>query len=198
MLPRSYRLSPTCTLVVSMGDITRWKGNAIVNAANEKMLGGSGVDGAIHRAAGPALRKACQQVAPVSGTSIRCPTGEARLTGGSRLPAEHVIHTVGPIYRSKSQSEPLLAASYDNSLALAAQHNFKSIAFPAISCGVFGYPLADAAIVAVSSCLRAASTDTSIEVIEFVLFSADVVHAWTAAIAKFHLEEVVECYRGDL
>ncbi|RHZ04414.1 hypothetical protein DYB31_012983 [Aphanomyces astaci] len=191
MAPRSFRLSPSCILVVSMGDITQWKGDAIVNAANQRMLGGGGVDGAIHRAAGQALRRACEAVPPVDGTTIRCPTGEARITGGFLLPVKHVIHTVGPIYKTKAESRPLLKAAYDNSLALALEHGLSSIAFPAISCGVFGYPLLDAAVVAVDACQRVASSSPkSIQAIEFVLFSPDVVQAWLTAISKARLQEI--------
>ena len=131
------------------GDITRLQVDAIVNAANERMLGGGGVDGAIHRAAGPELVDACRTV-PEVRPGVRCPTGEARITPGFRLPARHVIHTVGPVWRGGGHGEgDLLANCYRNSLALARGHGVQSIAFPAISCGVYGYPVEQAAAIAV-------------------------------------------------
>jgi O-acetyl-ADP-ribose deacetylase len=133
------------------GDITTLAVDAIVNAANERMLGGGGVDGAIHRAAGPQLLEACRAV-PEVRPGVRCPTGEARLTPGFRLPARYVIHTVGPVWRGGTHGESdLLTHCYRNSLALAGEHGLGSIAFPAISCGIYGYPLTDAAATAVAA-----------------------------------------------
>jgi len=134
---------------VIRADITTLDVDAIVNAANEWMLGGGGVDGAIHRAAGPELLAACRQV-PEVRPGVRCPTGEARLTPGVRLPARWVIHTVGPVWHGGNQHEPdQLARCYRSSLALARDHQIRSVAFPAISCGIYGYPIDEAATIAV-------------------------------------------------
>jgi len=136
---------------VVFGNITALAVEAIVNAANERMLGGGGVDGAIHRAAGPELLDACRAVAEVR-PGVRCPTGESRITPGFRLSARHVIHTVGPVWQGGAAGEPeLLASCYRTALELAREHRLRSIAFPAISCGVFGYPVDRAATVAVNT-----------------------------------------------
>ena len=134
---------------IIQGDITTLAVDAIVNAANQVMLGGGGVDGAIHDAAGPELYEACLKV-PEVRLGVRCPTGEARITPGFRLPAKFVIHTVGPVYRDGQHGEPeKLAACYRNSLALAVENGCKSIAFPCISTGIYGYPIEVAAKIAV-------------------------------------------------
>jgi O-acetyl-ADP-ribose deacetylase (regulator of RNase III) len=136
-------------LTVVLSDITRLSVDAIVNAANERMLGGGGVDGAIHRAAGPLLLRACEQVAQVA-PGVRCPTGQARLTPGFDLPARFVIHTVGPVWSGgNAREDELLASCYRECLALGTLHRLSTLAFPAISCGVFGYPHARAAAIAV-------------------------------------------------
>lgn len=147
------------------GDITKLAVDAIVNAANTSLLGGGGVDGAIHRAAGPELLAECR-------TLGGCPTGEARITGGYNLAARHVIHTVGPVYSGKAQDKTLLTACYQNSLKLAAEYKLASIAFPAISCGVYGYPIADACRIAVDTCCNFLQTESSLEKVIFMLFSA--------------------------
>jgi O-acetyl-ADP-ribose deacetylase len=138
-------------LEIVNGDITRQDVDVIVNAANEQMLGGGGVDGAIHTAAGPELLRACRAV-PEVRPGVRCPTGEARITPGFRLRARFVIHTVGPVWHGGNHGEhELLASSYQKSLALAVEHGAKSIAFPAISTGVFGFPLEPASRVAIKT-----------------------------------------------
>ena len=136
---------------VIAADITTLAVDAIVNAANETLLGGGGVDGAIHRAAGPALLEACRALPPVA-PGVRCPTGEARITPGFGLPARHVIHTVGPVWRGGTHGEPmLLTRCHRNAMRLLREHGLRTIAFPAISCGVYGYPVALAAAVAVAT-----------------------------------------------
>jgi len=138
-------------LAVIQGDITTLDVDAIVNAANRALQGGGGVDGAIHRAAGPDLKVACRPHAP-------CPTGEARMTPGFRLKARYVIHTAGPVWRGGRHGErELLASCYQSSIALARDHRVESIAFPAISCGIYGFPIDEAADIAVRE-IRAALT----------------------------------------
>jgi O-acetyl-ADP-ribose deacetylase (regulator of RNase III) len=136
---------------IVIADITRLELDAIVNAANPGLLGGGGVDGAIHRAAGPALLEACRRI-PEVAPRIRCPTGEARITPGFDLPARYVIHTVGPIWQGGDEGEAdALANCYRHSIALAREYGLTSIAFPAISCGVYGYPPEQAARVALAA-----------------------------------------------
>ena len=153
-------------------DITRLDVDAIVNAANSSLLGGGGVDGAIHRAAGPELLAECR-------TLGGCPTGEARITSGYRLPARRVIHTVGPVWRGGAAGEAaLLAACYRNSLALAAAHDVRRIAFPAISCGVYGYPVPEACAIAVATTRAALAEHVEIAEVLFVAFDAPVADAY--------------------
>jgi O-acetyl-ADP-ribose deacetylase (regulator of RNase III) len=147
------------------GDITRETVDAVVNAANTTLLGGGGVDGAIHRAAGPELRAEC---AGLDG----CPTGEARITRGYRLPSRHVIHTVGPVWRGGTRGEPdLLRSCYVRVMTLAGEHNIRSIAFPSISTGAYGYPIREAARIAVTTVRSCLEDPTSIERVRFVCFS---------------------------
>lgn len=167
----------TARINMLQGDLTRQAMDAIVNAANPQMLGGGGVDGAIHRAAGPELLKACRQVPEVQ-PDVRCPTGEARITPGFGLPARHVIHTVGPIYGGRPRDAELLASAFRSSLALAVKHALRSIAFPAISCGVYGYPLDEAATV---SARVVGERAWDLDEVRFVLFSDTVLAAWRRA-----------------
>jgi O-acetyl-ADP-ribose deacetylase (regulator of RNase III) len=148
------------------GDITRLQVDAIVNAANSALLGGGGVDGAIHRAAGPELLAECR-------TLGGCPTGEARLTRGYRLLAPWVIHAVGPVYRGVPDDARLLASCYRSSLELAAGKGLKSLAFPAISCGVYGYPVEAAAPIAVETTCAFLGDHPLPERVVFVLFSPE-------------------------
>lgn len=139
-------------LIVAEGDITRFDGDAIVNAANKSLLGGGGVDGAIHRAAGPELLEACRELRAREWPD-GLPVGEVAITPGFRLPAAYVIHTVGPVYAKSEDRSELLANCYRNSLRVAAERDFSRLAFPAISTGIYGYP-ADAAAGIVSDVMR--------------------------------------------
>jgi len=151
-------------------DITTLAVDAIVNAANERMLGGGGVDGAIHRAAGPELLDACRAVDEVR-PGVRCPTGESRITEAFALPSRFVIHTVGPVWRGGEHGEPeLLAGCYTSALRLARAHGARSIAFPAISCGVFGYPPEAAAEVARAALTRELAGDGVLQRVVLVAF----------------------------
>jgi len=154
------------TLELVQGDITRQKVDAIVNAANSGLRGGGGVDGAIHRAGGPAIMEECRRIGG-------CPTGKAVLTTGGNLPAGRVIHTVGPIYRDGQSGEPeLLASAYRSSLELAAANGLRSVAFPSISTGVYGYPIRDASRVALWAAMDFVKGHKgALDVVRFVLFT---------------------------
>jgi O-acetyl-ADP-ribose deacetylase (regulator of RNase III) len=160
------------------GDITKLAVDAIVNAANESLLGGGGVDGAIHDAAGPRLLEECRKLGG-------CPTGEARITGGYDLPARHVIHTVGPIWHGGRHNEDeLLARCYRSSLALAVQHGIRTIAFPAISTGAFGFPLHRATEIAAREVRACLSDNLLIDSVIFVCFDADALEAYRDVIGE--------------
>ena len=163
-------------IFIERGDITKVEVDAIVNAANPKMLGGGGVDGAIHRAAGPRLVEACRRVPKTNG--VRCPFGEARITEGFDLPARYVIHTVGPIYGRTPEPERVLHEAYAASMRLAAEHGLESVAFPAISTGAYKFPLEPAARIA----LEAVGDDYgSVSQVRFVLFTEPVFSAFELA-----------------
>lgn len=151
---------------IMQGDITALQLDAIVNAANTTLLGGGGVDGAIHRAAGPELLNECRKIGG-------CPTGEARITRAYNLPAKYVIHTVGPIYRGRDDDRKLLSRCYTNSLKLAVKNDITSIAFPAISCGAYGYPVKEACRIAMDTTCQFLETNRMLKKVVFILFSAD-------------------------
>ena len=167
----------TGRISVVEGDITRQDVDAIVNAANQSLLGGGGVDGAIHRAAGPRLKEECRALGG-------CDTGGAKITGGHDLPAKYVIHTVGPIWRGGGNDEDaLLARCYANSLALAEQHRVRTIAFPSISTGAYGFPLARAAPIAVAETVDFLRRRELPEGVVFVCFGRDVDACYRSALA---------------
>ena len=164
-------------IIAVLDDITRQRVDAIVNAANSTLLGGLGVDGAIHLAAGPRLLEACRELGG-------CPTGEARITPGFRLPAKWVIHTVGPVWQGGTcQEEELLGRCYRNSLALASQYGVRTIAFPQISTGAYGFPMRRAAVVAIGEISGYVAAEPGIEEIRCVCFSDDAYAAVSAALA---------------
>ena len=167
-------------IAIVRADITTLDVDASVNAANERMLGGGGVDGAIHRAAGRELYEACLAV-PEVRPGVRCPTGQSRITPGFNLVARHVIHTVGPIWQGGGREAELLASCYRTALALARQHQARSIAFPAISCGVYGYPLDEAAAIAVR---ETRARESEFDRLALVAFDPDVHEALTTCLSR--------------
>ena len=174
-------------LAIVQGDITRQATDAIVNAANSSLMGGGGVDGAIHRAGGPAILEECRQIVSRQG---RLPTGKAVITTGGNLKARFVIHTVGPIWHGGNRREPeLLASAYQESLKVAAEHNLSSISFPSISTGAYGYPVAEAARVAiktVASFLK--ERGTSIREVVFVLFDSATFESYASVLGEITKE----------
>jgi O-acetyl-ADP-ribose deacetylase len=164
--------APNAKIEIVRGDITRLDVDAIVNAANTTLLGGGGVDGAIHRAAGPKLLEKCR-------TLGGCPTGEARITRGYNLPAKFVIHTVGPVWSGGKRGEPeLLAGCYRNSLRVAVENRIKTIAFPAISCGAYSFPIHAAAKIAVKVVRDFLATEDRIDKVTFVLATDEILTAY--------------------
>jgi O-acetyl-ADP-ribose deacetylase len=170
--------SPDSKIEIARGDITTFHVDAIVNAANTTLLGGGGVDGAIHRAAGPGLLAECQ-------TLGGCRPGDAKITRGYRLPARFVIHTVGPIWKGGKDREPeTLANCYRNSLRLAVENRIKTIAFPAISCGAYGYPISDAAQIALKTVRDFLASDDRIDKVTFVVWGEDIYDAYCKELEK--------------
>jgi O-acetyl-ADP-ribose deacetylase len=166
---------------VIQADITTLAVDAIVNAANTSLLGGGGVDGAIHRAAGPELVAECRLLGG-------CKTGQAKITPGFRLPARYVIHTVGPVWNGGGRGEPdLLASCYRASFVLAREYALRSLAFPAISCGIYGYPVAEAAAIAVREVRAGLSENESIEKVTFACFGDEVLEAYRSALTDARL-----------
>lgn len=170
------------TVMLLRGDITRQEADAIVNAANAALRGGGGVDGAIHRAGGPSIMKECEQIRKMEGG---CQPGHAVITGGGKLKCQYVIHTVGPIYRDGRVDEPkILRNAYQSSLELANTYELKSIAIPSIGTGAYGYPLDEAAEIALDTVHKFCQTDTTLSDIRFVLFDQFSYDAFAEKFAK--------------
>jgi len=177
-------MTDTALLRAVSADITALDVDAIVNAANQTLLGGGGVDGAIHRAAGPGLLAECRAL-PELRPGVRCPTGEARITAGHRLKARWVIHTVGPVWHGGGHGEAdLLAACYHNVLKLAQAHGVRSLALPAISCGAYGYPLQETAAVAVRSVRHGLQQAPALREVVFACFGDAVLAAYQAELGQ--------------
>ncbi|MEJ2721193.1 MAG: O-acetyl-ADP-ribose deacetylase [bacterium] len=177
---KDERTIGTTRIVTLRGDITKQDTDAIVNAANSTLMGGGGVDGAIHRAGGPTILEECKTIVADIG---RCPTGDAVITGGGNLPARWVVHTVGPVWSGGGKGEPkLLANAYRNSLALARSRDLKTISFPSISTGAYMYPVAEAAKIALGTVAEFVK-ENPLEEVRFVLFSEDDFKTYSAALA---------------
>jgi O-acetyl-ADP-ribose deacetylase len=175
------------------GDITEESTDAIVNAANSSLLGGGGVDGAIHRAGGPAILAECRQIVSKIGT---LPAGKAVITPGGRLTARHVIHTVGPIYRGGERGEAeALGSCHRESIRVADEHALASVAFPAISTGAYGYPVTEAAPIAISAAVQALASAKHVTLCRFVLFDISTVRAYQRAAEKLHLSNITFPFR---
>ena len=175
------------------GDITEESTDAIVNAANSSLLGGGGVDGAIHDAGGPAILAECRQIVSKIGT---LPAGKAVITPGGRLKARHVIHTVGPIYRGGERGEAeALGSCHRESIRVADEHALASVAFPAISTGAYGYPVTEAAPIAISATVQALACATQVTLCRFVLFDISTVRAYQRAAEKLHLSNITFPFR---
>jgi O-acetyl-ADP-ribose deacetylase len=174
-------------------DITEETTDAVVNAANSYLLGGGGVDGAIHDAGGPAILTECQQIVSKIGT---LPAGHAVITTGGRLAARHVIHTVGPVYRGGGQGEPeMLASCHRESVRVADEHNLSSLSFPAISTGAFGYPETEAAPIAIAAAIEALTSAKHVKKCRFVLFDVSSVRAYQRAAEKLHRSSATSSFR---
>jgi O-acetyl-ADP-ribose deacetylase (regulator of RNase III) len=168
------------TLRVKQGDLTREATDAIVNAANSGLMGGGGVDGAIHRAGGPAILEECAGIVAERG---RLPTGQAVITTAGKMPSGHVIHTVGPVWRGGGHGEPeLLASAYRESLKLAARERLTSVAFPAVSAGIYGYPMKEAAAIAIGTAADFLKTPSSVKDVVFVLYNDQAYRAFQKAL----------------
>jgi O-acetyl-ADP-ribose deacetylase len=159
------------------GDITKAVVDAIVNAANPKMLGGGGVDGAIHKAAGPKLLEECRKVKSIKG--IRCPFGSAQITSAGELKAKYVIHATGPIFRNETNPDEVLRKTYIAILEIAKKYNCKSVAIPAISCGAYGFPIEKASVIAIESCRNYPNIN-----VKFYLLGREIINAWNNALAS--------------
>jgi O-acetyl-ADP-ribose deacetylase (regulator of RNase III) len=179
--------------IAGPGDIAEESTDAIVNAANSSLLGGGGVDGAIHRAGGPAILAECRQIVSKIGT---LPAGKAVITPGGRLTARHVIHTVGPIYRGGERGEAeALGSCHRESIRVADEHALASVAFPAISTGAYGYPVTEAAPIAISATVQALASAKHVTLCRFVLFDISTVRAYQRAAEKLHLSNITFPFR---
>lgn len=179
MTTASTKVNAT-TITLCRGDITRQEVDAIVNAANSGLMGGSGVDGAIHRAGGPAILDECKQIRDQQG---KCPAGQAVITGGGRLKAKYVVHAVGPVWRGgKSDEDATLMSAYRESLKIVRQYEAKTVAFPSISTGAYGFPVDRAAKIAIVTARQFCQEDPALEEIRFVLFDEHTYNCFKSAL----------------